>query len=690
MNFKNITRYQIIFICLLSLVLYFNTLFNDYALDDKIVITQNTFTKMGFSGIKSILTNDEFVGFFHQNKTFITGNRYRPLAQIVFAIQYSFFGSNPFIAHLFNILSYALLCVLIFIVLNKLFDSSGIKHTISNLNYFISSIPFLATILFVAHPLHTEVVANIKSLDELLDSLFSFLTLFLILKYIDSKKHLNLFLSFITFLLALLAKENAVTFLAIIPLSLWLFKREAFLKQKIFLVTLIPLFVSTCIYLFIRFKVLGFIFSGNVVGGELLNDPFLNSTAVQKFATIMLTWGRYLLLLIFPINLTHDYYPKQIPIIEFGDMRAILPLLIYLFILVYSIILLNKKSKHQSLISFSILFFLIAFSVQSNLFFSIGTFMNERFLFLPLLGFCIVLTYLVNSKIKSQILKLSLLILILAGYSFKTISRNRIWKNDYTLFTTDVNTSSNSAKCNLSAGEMYFEEAKTTSNEIEKQKLFNRAEDYINKSLVLYPGYVNGWALLGNVYVEMKNYMKARQCYDNVLKMAPLNNDARNNLLFIAETIEKNGMDNDAISIYKSFRDYKFDPGNLYRFALVYEKIGKLDSALVVLNNLISQYPDYFNAYAKIGEIYGWKLNDPGKSVYYLKKAFSLQPVNASVAEAIGSAYEKNKEYENSIFYFSKALSMEPSNIAYRNNLAKAYKLSGNNVKASNMLQNTK
>ena len=186
---------------------------------------------------------------------------------------------------------------------------------------------------------------------------------------------------------------------------------------------------------------------------------------------------------------------------------------------------------------------------------------------------------------------------------------------------------------------------------------------------------------------EMKNFIKARQCYDNVLEIAPLNNDARNNLLFIAETVEKNGMDNEAISIYRSFRDYEFDAGNLYRFAIVYEKIGKIDSALIVLDNLISQYPDYFNGYAKIGEIYGWKLNEPDKAVYYLKKAISMQPANASVAEAIGSAYEKNKEYENAIIYLKKALSMEPSNVSYRNKLAKAYKLSGNNDKANLILK---
>ena len=56
-----------------------NTLTHDFALDDAIVITENDFTKKGFSGIWDQLTNDQFVGFYGVKKELVAGGRYRPL-----------------------------------------------------------------------------------------------------------------------------------------------------------------------------------------------------------------------------------------------------------------------------------------------------------------------------------------------------------------------------------------------------------------------------------------------------------------------------------------------------------------------------------------------------------------------------------------------------------------------------------
>ncbi|MFA5783185.1 MAG: hypothetical protein WC868_13035, partial [Bacteroidales bacterium] len=89
------------------LLLYANSLFNQYALDDRLMITENQFTKKGFNGIGDILSTDSFVGFFGKQKNLVAGGRYRPLSHITFAIEYALFGFNPFIGHLINILLYA-------------------------------------------------------------------------------------------------------------------------------------------------------------------------------------------------------------------------------------------------------------------------------------------------------------------------------------------------------------------------------------------------------------------------------------------------------------------------------------------------------------------------------------------------------------------------------------------------------
>ena len=103
-TFLDKTHLQFWFLVLFSFAIYANTLSLDYALDDALMITNNGFTKKGFSGFREIMSNDAFTGFFGVQKKLVAGGRYRPLSQLFFAAEYSFFGLKPFWGHLFNVL----------------------------------------------------------------------------------------------------------------------------------------------------------------------------------------------------------------------------------------------------------------------------------------------------------------------------------------------------------------------------------------------------------------------------------------------------------------------------------------------------------------------------------------------------------------------------------------------------------
>ena len=111
-------RQQLILLILLALALHVNTLFNDYVLDDIVVMSQNTFVQKGFKGIPEILTTD-YVKGYSSSTSVLSGARYRPLLLISFAIEHQFFGASPFVSHLINILLFALLVALLFNLLNK-------------------------------------------------------------------------------------------------------------------------------------------------------------------------------------------------------------------------------------------------------------------------------------------------------------------------------------------------------------------------------------------------------------------------------------------------------------------------------------------------------------------------------------------------------------------------------------------
>ena len=224
-------------VLLAAFLVHANTLGHNYALDDSIVITDNQFTKEGLAGMGSIFSKDTFYGFFKKDgkDNLVQGGRYRPLSLAMFALEYELFGENPFIGHLLNVLLFALLCALIFQFLRTLLRD----HRHSDL------LALLTALLFAVHPVHSEVVANIKGRDEILALLFAVLSFKYILTYVDNKKLSSLILSGFFLFLGSMSKENAITFVLIIPIGLMLFRG---LKFSVHLPSIVFLHLSEFYY----------------------------------------------------------------------------------------------------------------------------------------------------------------------------------------------------------------------------------------------------------------------------------------------------------------------------------------------------------------------------------------------------------------------------------------------------------
>jgi len=353
-NFKSFSFdwKPVLVLTIFAFILYYNTLNNDYALDDAIVVTNNQFTQKGSEGISEIFKYDTFVGFWltsnkgktaeeiQTEKKLVAGGRYRPLSLATFALEIEFFGQdikdasgkivykgNPTVSHFVNIVLYLLTTILLFIILKKLFPPDDSKK-------WYLSFPLIVSLLFLAHPIHTEAVANIKGRDEIMTLLGSLSALWFTLQYLDTKKFYNLILSSICLFLGLLSKENAITFLAIIPLTVYYFTKNSHFDN---LKSWIPLFIAASVFLIIRGSILGFGEHKQEIAQEIMNNPFLHASGLEKIATIFFTLWVYIKLLFFPHPLTYDYYPYQIEIIGWSNPGAFLPLLLYLALGVYSV-----------------------------------------------------------------------------------------------------------------------------------------------------------------------------------------------------------------------------------------------------------------------------------------------------------------------------------------------------------------
>lgn len=620
----------------LAFLFYLNTIPNEYALDDAIVITKNEFTKQGVSGIGKIFTNDSFTGFFGTDKKLVTGGRYRPLSIASFSIEYELFGLNPHMSHLINILIYAITGIIIFGIIKKLPINNSQK------------IGFFAALLFIIHPVHSEVVANIKGRDELLALLFSLFALFLVLIYLKDKQIKWTILAGVMLFLGLMSKENSTSFLIIIPATLLFFYPKE--KFKIWVNILFPLAASTILYLIIRFSVIGI---NSQTANELMNNPFLGASLNEKTGTIFYTLLIYIKLLIFPHPLTYDYYPYHIPLIPFFNFRVIVSIIIYAAIIVYILVSIKKKS----ILGYSLILFLFPLLIVSNLLFTVGTFMNERFIYFSSLGFCLIIANLLVKGLSSKKfsnLVLPLTILLVVASSFKTISRNKVWYNDYTLFTTDVKTSTNSAKSNCTAGGAMLERAQTLNDSIRKKELLSQSIDYLQKSVSIYPEYIDALLLLGNAYWERdKNYEKTWEQYNKVLKRNPSHSNTLSNSKIVISQI------NDITTkhlAYKRLENYlPVDYDVLYNIGhLKGRYFQQIDSSIFYLNKAVKINPRRTEAFKDLGVAYGIK-GELQKSLTYLKKALELNTNDKQLYINIGVTYQRLGNLKKADEFFKKA-----------------------------------
>ena len=501
----------------LAFGLYASTVRFDYALDDTMVITGNKFTQRGFDGIGDIFRYESFRGYFGEQKNLLEGDRYRPLSIATFAAEVGIFGKgNKAAGHFINILLYVLTAILMYRVLLFMFPNKKIKQDASKFSPFFT-VPFIATALFIAHPLHVEVVANIKGRDEILALLGELGTLYFTFRYLNDKNLKYLIASFAAFLVGIFSKESAITFLAAVPLTAHFFTNVTF-GEKI-KVTL-PIIAGTLFYLMMRVNAIGYLLDGKEVT-DLMNNPFYGMSLGDHLATVFYTLLLYLKLHIFPHPLTHDYYPFQIPKMSWTDWQSLLSLALHIGLV--AVIL--RGWKKRTVWAYAAAFYIITLSIVSNLVVSVGTFMNERFAYHASLGFCIAAAYLLmvvlnkNKENNKNVLGLGIAALLVVGFSIKTLTRVPDWYSGVTLNASAIINSPNSARANCFYGvslweDKYLKLPPNATNE-QKKAVLDEIKPYFERSLQILPKYSAALKMWAGVAGE---YHKIDNNYDSLLK----------------------------------------------------------------------------------------------------------------------------------------------------------------------------
>lgn len=577
-KYKLTTGQQVLILIILALGLNINTLFNEYALDDAVVLTGNSLVQKGIKGIPEILKTEFFFGL-EKKESDLSGGRYRPVALVIFAIEYELFGANPFVSHLINVLLFALLIAYLFILLKK--------HIFRDQHEYLA---FFTCLIFVFHPIHTEVIANIKSRDELIVSLLLIASSFTFIRYSKNKSTPVLVLGFLCFFLALLTRESAVPFIAIVPLVAYFFFGQSLKQSVIYAIPLVLIFVG---YMALRIAIVGFHYDTVT---DVLNAPFYYATKTEAFATKVFLLVKYLGLLFFPHPLSFDYGFNQIPYLSLGSVKFILSFTLLTGMVIYALVTFRKRS----MASFCILFFFISIFLFSNFIIDIGAPLAERLLFQPSLAFCLAISliYLKISE-KSAIPATAILVILLSLGAIKTITRNADWKNNDTLFLNDVETVPNSVRANLYAARQYIQKAKSEPTQEKKNIQFRKALYYDERILEIYPHYRFIYDDLGMAYFGLLDYFKAADYWEKAQILDPTNATAQKRNETLGDILYNEGN--------RQFRN------------------GNLDSAIIFYRKSVDINDKNVDAWYNLGGCYFLK-NDTKNGIEAWQEVNALSP----------------------------------------------------------------
>ncbi len=590
-------------IAILNVVIFYNSLYNDFVFDDESVIQQNQGIT-SLSNIPKFFTGEEG---FHK----VIGNYYRPVVFTTYAIDYSIWKLNPFGYHLTNLLIHLVACLLLFRILLILFSYS-------DFNLFIS---LLGTLVFSAHPIHTEAVSWISGRTDSLFTLFFFAAFYFYLKSQkqseEGKYKKNIFLMLLFFTLGLLCKEMMITFPVIVILFDILYSGY---KQKYTLQIFrdrLPVYgmiaAVTLIFIFIRHSAL----AGVPDRPNYLY--FIGKDPITVLATMLKTVPVYLRLMILPINLLYHYNGVLPDSNSFADFKVILSMIFITCMIVTAFILAEKFPP----VSFGILFFLITLLPVMNIVPTMNL-MAERFLYLPSFALIIVLCFFTARAINERSFKriLSFFFAVIFVFSYLTIHRNAEWKNNDTLYKT--------------------------ANNIDGTVLLVNA---------------------GNIYANQKDYSEAMARYKRALEIRDNNLLAHHNsgLIYYIQ----NKYDSAAVEFKKALAIDSLFPDGYNMLANLYEIQGNYNEEIAALEKLNRNFPGFKDADKRIASIRSQK-----DSLQTLT-ASQLPPEidKAQILEKRSFNLYNEKKYKEAITDLEDLIKLNPAlKAGYENNIGMCYK----------------
>ncbi len=646
-----------------SLLPYSNALLNDFVYDDRTAIVDNP-TVQDIGNIGTALTHDYWYG------TELSGSGlYRPLTIISYIINEALSGNSPFSFHMVNVLLHLSVVLLIFFFVSLLFDGVAI--------------PFIASLLFAVHPIHTEAVTGIVGRAELLAALFLIAALVLHIKGSEDKRPASsgtvfIAASLVSYFFALLSKENAIAYPAfVIVVSAYMECRKSKLHTiKIFkaftngkvLFSFFGSITVTIAYLVIRWKVLGAqAFSTSV---SVLDNPIVQADLYERTVTACFLLFKYALLMLFPIRLSADYSAWQIPLSSFPPSSYDILSILFAIIIFFLIIIAYLRSKVFFL---PLALFMIAYAIPSNLFVTIGTIFAERLMYLPSLGICLLFAV-VGVRIISAMKKnerydkfnpalYATIGIIVVLFSVRTFIRNYDWKDNFTLYSRTAEASPKSARAHGNLGLALADRGR-----------YDEALKEFRHFVSLYPDVEKIHINIAKIYVEQRKHNEAEQEYREAIRINPDSPYAHFHLGSLYDTF---GRKEDAA------REYELAIGlnpaytdALNNLGALYLEMENYADALILFDRARQTNPDLALPLRNMGETY-IKLGEHQKAEQVLNIYLEKERGDFKAYYLLAHALTGLERYEDAIAALERSIELNDSYPDSHSFLSSLYKMIG-------------
>ncbi|KAH8409415.1 hypothetical protein KR222_002722, partial [Zaprionus bogoriensis] len=328
----------------------------------------------------------------------------------------------------------------------------------------------------------------------------------------------------------------------------------------------------------------------------------------------------------------------------------------------------TEAARNACILLMSCAFLTLPFLPASNLFFYVGFVVAERLLYLPSVGFCLLVGYGVSKLLacshlhgsKARCVLLLAFSVLLAAMSLRTVRRNEDWRDEETLFRSAVTVNPPKALGNL-------------GSVLSSQARYEEAKQVLQEAIRYRPNMADVHFNLGILHQNQQDYMSAVECFQRAIKFRPSLAVAYLNLgiSFIAlgkrqqaiEILQLGSTLDGAVVRDRSAHDQARISAYLQLGALYVEQ-GKLQRALAVYREALSSLPALLHQrevlYQRIGDVFG-RLQQWDEAERHHRAALELQPnqVAAHISYGITLARNSSRASEAEM-WFKRALKLAP------------------------------